>query len=152
MFPTVSYADLKENRSEDKEKTQFANAVKRAVNMVSRVRVTLATAATGTYTAAWTSEDMPEGSAWAIDAHVVARATSGPAGRNRYDQGALFYRQSGGAATQQGATVALSPTIASIAGANVQFAIVGNAIAFRVADDGASHMDWDAFIEGREVT
>lgn len=152
MFPTVPNADLRQDRSAQKEKVALANALKKAANMTSRTRVRLTTAGTGVFTTIWRSEDMPEGSAWAIDYHIVARTTAGTAGRNRYDEAALFYRQPAGAATQQGATVTISPAIESIVAASVQFAVSGNAVLVQVLDDGLSTFDWDAFIDVREVT
>jgi hypothetical protein len=152
VFPTVAWAALREGRSDDSEITGLANAVRKAVNMVSRVRVTITTVATGVFTTAWISDDMPEGTAWAVDYHVVWRTSAGTAGRGRYDQAALFYRQAGGSATQQGGTVTITPSIESIIAANTQFLVVGNAIAVQVVDDAASTFNWDVFVEVREVT
>ncbi len=151
MFPTVSEPEIRESRSSDAEIYRLANATRAAANMVSRVRVTTTTVHTGVFTTIWTSAEMPEGSAWAIDYAIVWRTTAGVAGRGRYDQNALFYREPAGAATQQGATGTVAPAIESIAAFSAQFAIVGNTIVVQVLDDGVSTADWDAFIEVREV-
>lgn len=152
MFPTVSWAALREGRSDDSETTGLANALRKAANMVSRVRVTATTVATGVFTTAWTSEEMPEGSAWAIDYGIVWRTTAGVAGRGRYDQNALFYREPGGVVTQEGATGTIAPAIESIAAASARYAISGNTIVVQVLDDGVSTFNWDVYIEVREVT
>lgn len=151
MFQTVATPDLKEARSDDKEKTQLANALRRAVNMTSRARAALTTEALGVFTTIWLSEDMPTGSVWSVDYHIVARTIAGVAGRARYDQAALFYREPAGSTTQQGATQTISPAIESIAAFSAQFLVSGNAIAVQVLDDGVSTVDWDALIEVREV-
>lgn len=151
MFPTVSQQPLRQDRSSPKETTDLANATRRGVNMISRARVTFTTAATGVFTTVWTSEEMPEGSAWALDYHIVCRTTAGTPGRCRYDQDALFFREVGGVATQQGATGTISPAIESIVAASAQFLVVGNTIAIQVLDDGLSTFNWDVMIEGREV-
>ncbi len=151
MFSTVTDADINPARSSEFEKAGLANATKKAVNMVSRVRPTLTTAGTGVFTTIWTSPDMPEGSAWVIGYHIIWRTSAGVAGRGRYYQDALFYREPAGAATQQGATQTVSPAIESIAAFSAQFAVSGNAILVQVLDDGASTANWDALIEVREV-
>lgn len=151
MFQTVSAPDLKEGRSDDKERTQLINAVRRGVNMTSRIRALLTTEALGVFTSVWESEDIPEGAVWAVDYHIIGRTVSGVSGRARYDQCALFYREPAGATTQQGATQTISPAIESIAAWSAQFLVSGNAVAVQVLDDGVSTVDWDAFIEVREV-
>jgi hypothetical protein len=151
MFATVSDQDIHPVRSSDIEKADLANATKAAVNMVSQVRVTVTTAATGAFAVIWTSEDMAPGSVWSMDYHIVARATAGLAARARYDQAALFYREIGGATSQQGASGVITSSIESIIAWTNRFRVVGNAIVIEVLDDGVCTVNWDAFIEVREV-
>lgn len=149
MFPTVSQQPLREARSSQKEEYQLANGLRDAANMTSRTRTTSTTAGTGAFTTIWTSDDVPEGAAWAINASVLARG-SGTWGR--FEKGALFFRDPAGATTQGGATGDIAPVIRSVVTINVQFAVAGNGIAVQVKGDGATTIDWDALVELREVS
>lgn len=108
------------------------------------------TAATATYTNVW-SDTMPDNSSWIVDVHVVARATGGGAGRAAYKLSALFFREAGGVATQQGATVTLV-SIESVAGFDVRYAVSVNDVQVQVLDDGARTVAWDAVIQVQEAT
>lgn len=151
MFATITDADIHPIRSSEIEKAALPNACKRALNMVSKVRVAVTTAHTNVYTVLWTSDVMPEGSAWAIDYHLFARASAGPVGRVRADQCGIFYREMGGVATQDGALGTLAPPIVSIASIGVLLVVVGNTIVLKVLDGGVSTVDWDAVVEVREL-
>jgi len=152
MFPTVQQPEIKDGVSSDKEKIKLANALRRATNMVSQSRVQLTTAATATYTAIWTSDEMPEGSVWSIEAYVFYRAAAGASSCARYWRTALFFRDPAGVVTQLGATGNVATPIFAIVAFDARFAIVGNTIGVQVLDDGAATADWDATITAREVT
>lgn len=151
MFLTVSEPEIKDERSSETEKTYLANASRRALNMTSRARVALTTAATGILTSIWVSDPMPTGTVWAIDVHVMCRTVAGPAGRCRYDFSGLFYRDPAGVATQQGTSASISAPIESVIAANAQFTVIGNTIAVQVLDDGISTFHWDLLVDVREV-
>ncbi len=110
----------------------------------------LETAATGVFATIWDSGAMPDNSAWEVDAYIVGRASAGGAARARYKLVGLFYREAAGAATQEGATLALV-SMESVAGFNAQFAVSGNTVLLQVTDDGVRTMDWVALIHLREA-
>lgn len=151
MFTTVTQAELRDGVSTDREKIKLANALRRAENTVSVIRQTVTTAATATYTAIWTSDEMPEGVTWAIEAYVVYRAAAGTPSRARYWRTGLFYREAGGSVTQEGATGNVANPIFSIVTFDARFLIVGNTITVQVLDDGLATASWDATITAREV-
>lgn len=126
----------------------FLQQARTALNDEYRVRKTLITASTNTYTTVWTSDAMPLSSAWSVDARVTGHATTNMPNDGRSDISGLFYRQSGNAA-QSGATtttVALLP-----AGYGVQFAVSGQSVLVQVKDDGAHSVTWAAHVYIREA-
>lgn len=150
MFLTVQQAEIKDGVSSDKEKTKLANALRRAVNMVSTVRVQLTSAATPDQL--WASDVVPEGAVWALDVYAFYRVSAGTAARGRFWRSALFYREPAGSVTQQGASGVVVPDINTNAFMGVQFSLSSNAIFLQVTGDGVSTADWDATITVREVT
>lgn len=151
MFLTVSQQPLREDRSTQKEEYQLANGLRVAANLNSRTRVELTTAGTGVYTTIWTSDDMPEGAAWALDISAIGVATLNSA---RYERASFYVRAVGGPPTAPGGgTADYIPPFETDPFADAQFVVVGNAIAVQVRDPGGGGaMDWDVVVTAREVT
>lgn len=106
----------------------------------------VSTTGDGAYAVIFTSGDMPDNAVWRISADVLGR---GADRRARYEISALFYRQ-GGAATQEGATVAVSST-ESHAAMDARFIASTNAVTVEVRDDGGTvAMKWGAQIVLKE--
>ena len=146
MLSTVTAAPLRQDRSSEKEKTDLPNDLRRAMNITTRSRLQLTTAATNVYTTIWTSEDMPEGSAWSVEVALVGRGTNA---RILIDTIALFFREVAGVATIQGA--ASVAAFGFPAGLSATFATSGNKILLNVTDGGLTTINWDVVVETREV-
>lgn len=128
------------------EGMEFLRQVRQALNFEFHATAELTTGGTGTATTIWTSADMPVGSAWAIDARVVARAVNNDGADGRVDICALFSRQ-GDASLQTGATT----TLVAIGPHLLTFLASGSGVLVRVQDDGIHTVDWAVDVRVREV-
>jgi hypothetical protein len=118
--------------------------MRQSLNSTYRARFVQQTAHTATFTAIWTSDDIPSGKEWLIDATIMAR--SGTTARSAWTIRGLFY--SDGTVAQEGATVAVYTQ--SAAALAVRFQIVANHIEAQVQDNGVLTVDWQCWIELRE--
>jgi hypothetical protein len=144
MPKTVDYGDLKEGVSKERETVRLINQLRdRAANNGALGPFTTTTNAS--IATAWTSEDMPEGAVWSITMHAQARGT---AARAYLQATALFYRNSGGTATQEGG-IASTITIRTDANLTVLYTITGNKILAQVSDATARAVSWYVWIEPR---
>jgi hypothetical protein len=128
----------------NREAVPMLGRLRKFANQREQIQVVLATNSTGVFTTIW-AETMSDNVSWAVDAHIIARATSGGAARARYEIAGLFFREAGGAATQFGATVTVL-AIESAAGFDVQFTLGGNDLVLQVQDDAAHTVDWSAVV------
>lgn len=125
---------------------EFMRQVQQAMNFEYHGRATIQTAGTGVVTTAWTSPDMPTGSALAVDARVTARAADASGVDGRVDISGLFSRQGSGS-VQTGATT----TLVNIGPHLVTFAVSGNGVLVQVQDNAVHVVNWAVDIRMRGV-
>ncbi len=151
MKNTIIEPPLVENRSDQRAAVAFAVQARKVLCQRYQDEFTLTTTASGAYEAIYTSETIPDDSAWEFDALILGRATAGGAARARYEFAGLVYRESGGAATLEGGAFTVLVAIESVAGFNAQLSVTGNTVSVDVRDDGVRTMDWRALVMVREV-
>jgi len=149
-IPTpVSERDVKDESAAveylNKEVRPLLRQMRGALNNTTDESHTLTTAATGTFTAIWTSDALKTNSAMLVEGHVIGRASAGAAQRVAYVVRALFYNAAGTVA-QQGSTVA-GYTEESSAGCDVRFRVSGQTVILEVVDDSASTFQWRAWVK-----
>ena len=106
------------------------------------------TANTGVLTQVW-QEDMPQSSAWAIDAYVTAWTSSSE--HMRKTLSGLFFRVGSGVCQQEGA-VATPVSITSAGGLTAALALSGNGVQLQINDDGNGNTSWDVVIVIQEAS
>lgn len=151
MKATCDQPELAELRDKEKQAFRLVNQLRRFANLTYTSRFLLDTAATGAVTPAWTSDTVPEGVTWAVTADVIGIATAGGAGRAWYELRGLFYRNVGGALTQESVT-AVSLSIETPAGFDASLSVSGNTVLANVRDDGVRTVSWSVLIQAREVS
>ncbi len=121
--------------------------MRQALNATYQAPFFTTTAGTGVATPIWASSpDIADGTAWLVEATVMAR--SGTSARSAWVIRGLFYND--GTVTQEGVTDAVYTQ--SAAAFAVAFAIDGNHIGVTVTDDGALTVEWQSWIEVKEIT
>lgn len=124
----------------NKEARPLLAQLRDVANTQYRAAITYSTAATGTPTTVWTSDDMPTDSVWLVEVRALAWKASTASERCAYIRRATFY-SSGGTVGQQGAT---SPeyTEESAAACDVTLSVSGSAVICQVQDDAVNAMNW----------
>jgi len=122
--------------------------IQRRANDEYRGVFTHTTTNTATFETAWTSDSLPENSASAVDAEIIALATDGSAARYRI---AGLFKRATGTASQVGATAAVVPAIEDVAGWAVQFSTSGNSALVQVQGDAARVVGWTVYVTVREL-
>lgn len=151
MKLTCEQAELSEDRDGDKQTFRLVNQLRRFGNLTYTSRFNVVTLGTGALTPAWTSDTVPEGVTWAVTADVVGISRVGGSGRAWYELRGLFYRDVGGALTQESVT-AVSLSIETPAGFDASLSISGNTVLANVQDDGVRTVSWSVLIRAREVS
>lgn len=140
---------------QNKEASPLMDQARTALNSRELTKKTLTTAATGVLTTIF-SEELPftgalaVSGAWAVDAHILGRATAGGAAHARYELSGLFWREAGGAMAQEGATVVLV-AIESIGALDATLSASANSVIVQVKDDGVRTVAWSCVVEIAEV-
>lgn len=118
--------------------------VREALNIHYTASFELPTAATGAWTTIYTSDDIPVGQDWLVEAEIRAKASTA---RSAWIIRGLFYN-TGSAAAQEGSTVVeYSQTVAAF---DVRFSVASNHFTVDVLDDGALSVDWLCIVTLRE--
>lgn len=148
MPKTLSRGSLVPNKSKENETFLAVNELQKVANSIVRIgplRVSTSDAAAHTV---WTSEDMPEGALWSF---FITAQCHGGASSAHIIRTALYFRDSGGVATQFGAGTAVS-TNRTDANIQVQTALSGNDVLVQVVDAGGRTANWAVWIEVRVST
>jgi len=135
----------------DSEVTEYINReliplllqMREATNTRYTAPWTITTAGTGAWTTIYTSDDIPVGQDWLVEAEIRAKASSA---RSAWIIRGLFYNN--GTTAQEGSTVVeYMQTSASF---DVRFSVTDNHFTVDVQDDGALDVDWLCIVTLRE--
>jgi hypothetical protein len=136
---------LQQNKSKEAEVFPLVNELADIAAQYykgGRFTVATTTVAAGTI---YTSDDLPEGAVWSVSWRILGQS---PTSRCMLLREAVFYRQSAGATTQEGAT-ASPATIRTDANMSTAIAASGNAVTITVTDALARAMSWSCWVEIR---
>jgi len=103
----------------------------------------ITTSGTGAWTTIYTSDDIPVGQDWLVEAEIRAKATGA---RSAWIIRGLFYND--GTTAQSGSTVLEYEQ--NLSTFDVRFSVVGNHITVDVKDNGVLSVDWLCIVTLRE--
>ncbi len=149
MRASVQQGDYRAGRDGERELERIINQQRRLWNAkLSDGPHLLTTYASGVLETVWTSDEMPGGVAWEVDAYVLG-VSADHTKAARYVLSGLF-RRAGGDAIQVGATT-VQVSVESVAGFDAALDVSGGSVITQVQDDGAETMSWSALMYVREV-
>jgi hypothetical protein len=148
MKPTIDTGYWSAGReSSDKELELQVSQIRAAANRVYQRRVTIVSAGSGVSEVLWFDEDeLGQDVHASLTVTAVATDATG-ASYGKFEKTALFFRPTGGAASQLGATQNRHPDIAA-GGVALTLGVTTNQLNVS-GNDGGATLTWDLWIEGR---
>lgn len=147
MRSSVKSAAVKENISDEKERIDLANDLRRFAVLTYVDTFTTKTTNTATPMVLWVSDTMPTSSVWDVELNVVAEATDGSAAA--YRRVARVKRGAG--APSLLATATPIADFEDVVAWDVAVSVSGSSIQLAVTGDVLRVVSWKARVEIHEV-